>query len=442
MFLKGTGTNALRGIHAAFPEQEEIRGSEFKQMIVIKRKDFIAKTNGRRSFPWRVIIVSEKDTDLVLSDLVYRLGAPSTRADWSWVQPGMATEEWITGINIYNVPFKAGLNTSTYKYYIDFAERFHLKYVMMDAGWSSYDDLFKITPGLDLEAIANYAKQKSIGLILWTQASTLDRQLNEILPEFKRLGIKILMTDFIDRDDQKANRFYHRVAAACADQQLMVMFHGAFKNAGFERTYPNAITREAVLGSEYNIWSTKANPEHDLMLPFIRMASGPMDYEPGLMENSSKDAFKPQWERVQSQGTRCHQLAMFVVYESPLQLFSGNISDAWREPEFMDYLTSLPTTWDETKVIDGKIGDYLIVARRKGNDWYVGAMTDWTAREFTIDLNFIGAGKYKVIQCEDGINSEKNPRDYRISESIIEKNQKIILKINKGGGFVAKIIKI
>jgi alpha-glucosidase len=442
MFFRGTGTSALKGIHAPYPEKEEIRGSEFKQMVVTSRKKILAKTLGKRSFPWRVIALAEKDADLVMSDLVYRLGAAPDKQDWSWVRPGLSTEEWITGINLYNVPFKAGINTATYKYYIDFAERFHLEYVMLDAGWSANDDLFKITPGLDLEEIARYAKQKSVGLILWTQAMTLDQQLEKAVIEFNRLGIKILMTDFIDRDDQKANLFYHRVANACADHHLMVMFHGTFKNAGFERTYPNAITREAVLGSEYNIWSAKANPDHDLMLPFIRMAAGPMDYEPGLMENVSKDVFTPQWERVESQGTRCHQLAMFVVYESPLQLFSGNISDAWKEPEYMEYLSSLPTTWDETVVIEAKLGDYVLVARRKDNDWYIGGMTDWTVREFTIDLNFLSSGKYKISTCPDGINASKNPRDYQFIESVTEKNQKLTIQMSSGGGFVAKLIKL
>ena len=441
MLFHGNGSNALNGIQAAYPEKEEVRGGEFKQMVVTARKTFLARTSGKRSFPWRVMIIAEKDGALVMSDLVYRLGSPPLQQDWSWVRPGISTEEWISGINLYNVPFKAGINTATYKYYIDFADRFHLSYVMLDAGWSDNNNLLKVTPGLDLEEISRYAKQKGVGLILWTLAMTLDRQLEDALKEFSRLGIKVLMTDFMDRDDQKMNHFYHRVAKACADHKIMVMLHGAFKNAGFERTYPNAIAREAVLGSEYNNWSSKATPDHDLMLPFIRMTAGPMDYEPGFMENASKDVFRPQWERGVSQGTRCHQLAMFVVYESPLQLYSGNISDGWREPEFMDYLSSIPTTWDETRVIDGKLGDYIIVARRKDSDWYIGAMTDWSEREFTIDLNFIGNGKFKIAICQDGINSRKNPRDYNLAGSVTDKNQKISIRMSSGGGFVARLTK-
>jgi alpha-glucosidase len=270
---------------------------------------------------------------------------------------------------------------------------------------------------------------------------TLDRQLEPALNEFNRLGVKFIMTDFMDRDDQPMTRFYQRVAMACANHKIMLMFHGAYKNAGFERTYPNALTREGVLGSEYNIWSNKATPEHDLLLPFIRMTAGPMDYEPGFFENASKEFFKPHPERVVSQGTRCHQLAMFVVYESPFQVFSGNPSDAWREPEYMEFLGSIPTTWDETKIIDAKLGDYVIVARRKGNEWFVASMTDWESREVKIDLGFLGEGSFQLIGYKDGVNAMKNPRDYQRSEFSIDKSKSLIVEMAPGGGFVYRLIK-
>jgi alpha-glucosidase len=235
--------------------------------------------------------------------------------------------------------------------------------------------------------------------------------------------------------------FYQRVAEACASHKIMVMFHGAFKNAGFDRTYPNAITREAVMGSEYNIWSDKASPEHDLLLPFIRMTAGPMDYEPGFFENGSKELFRTSPERVASQGTRCHQLAMFGVYESPLQMFSGNPSDAWREPEYMEFLGSLPTVWHETKVIEAKLGDYVIIARRNGNNWYIAGMTDWTQREFEIKLDFLGDGEFQSVAYEDGLNAVKNPRDYQRKERAMDKSQKLKIIMAPGGGFMCRLIK-
>ncbi len=442
MFLRGTASKNLKGLFAGYPDREEVQGGEFKQWVVLSRKNYIARTEGTRAFPWRVIALTKNDGDLLLNDIVYRLGRPSKINDWSWVKPGMSTEEWIIGSNIYGVEFKAGINTETYKYYIDFASRFGMQYVMLDAGWSSADDLFAITKGIDLEAISSYAKEKNIGLVMWTLAMTLDRQLDDAMKMFSKLGLKVVMTDFMDRDDQKMVRFYYRIAEAAAKNKMGVMFHGAFKNAGFERTFPNAIAREAILGSEYNIWSDKASPEHDLQIPFIRMVSGPMDYEPGFMVNASQKMFRPLPDKVMSQGTRCHQLAMFVAYESPLQLFSGNPADAYNEVNFTTYLASLPTTWDDIVVLDAKVGDYLIVARRKDQDWYVAAMTDWTPRTFEIDLSFLGKGDYRAFTAEDGINAPHHSSDYRMGYALVNASKKLKINMASGGGYVAKLIKL
>lgn len=441
MYLRRTNGKGLRGIFAAYPKDEEVQGDEFKQPVVTSRQDYIAKTNGSRLFPWRVIVIAKKDADLLLNDLVYRLGSPPDKRDWSWVKPGISTEEWICGINLHHVNFMAGINTASYKYYIDFASRFGMQYVMLDAGWSAYDDLLSITPGLDLKEVAAYAKSRNVGLILWTLSMTLDRQLEEALTFFNTLGVKVIMTDFMDRDDQKMVRFYRRIAEATAAHHIMVMFHGAFKNAGFERTYPHAITREAVLGSEYNIWSDKATPEHDLLIPFIRMVAGPMDYEPGFYVNVNKETFRPLPDHVMSQGTRCHQLAMFVAYDSPLQMFSGNPSDALEEPQYTSFLLSLPTTWDDTVVPDAELGNYLVMARQKGDDWFLAAMTDWSARDIEVDLSFLGPGHFRAQICEDGINAAKFSGDYRIREQAVDHTQKLRISMAPGGGYVAKIIR-
>ena len=362
--------------------------------------------------------------------------------DFTWIKPGKSTEEWITGLNLYGVDFEAGLNTETYKYYIDFASRFGFEYVMLDAGWSDVNDLFSITPGMDMEEISRYAKYKGIGLILWTQALTIEKQMDRALRQFKDWDIKIIMTDFIDRDDQQAINFMHRFASECARYKFMCMIHGAPKPAGFTRTYPNMLTREGVLGSEYNIWSVKANPEHDLLLPFIRMVAGPMDYEPGILQHATREqTSKMGFEKVIAQGTRMHQIAMFVIYDSPLQLFSGNLSDAVREPELMKFLGDIPTVWDETLILKAELGKYIVEARRNGDRWYLAAMNNWTPVEFSIPLDFLTDGIYKIETASDGINGAKNPQDFRLKKSEILAKDIITIKLAPGGGFVACISK-
>ena len=442
MFLsKGTGSS-LQGTFAPYPLEETLSGAEFKLKTVTRRAEFIAKTKGTRSFPWRVIAIAPEDADLLVNDMVYRLARPSELSSYDWIKPGKSTEEWITGLNLYGVDFEAGLNTTTYKYYIDFAARFGFEYVMLDAGWSDVNDLFKITPGMDMEEITSYAIEKGIGLILWTQAATIERQIREIFPQFKKWGIKIIMTDFIDRNDQKAIRFMEWFARECAKEEFMCMIHGSPIPAGFSRTFPHMLAREGVLGSEYNIWSHKANPEHDLLIPFIRMVAGPMDYEPGILQNATAmHTAKMGFEKVIAQGTRMHQIAMFVVYESPLQLFAGNLSDAYREPELMEFLGKKPTVWDETIIIQAKLGKYIIEARRLGEEWYIAALNDWDPVEFDIPLDFLPQGEYNIEIASDGINAAKNPHDYKIKNIRISPDQLLNIKLAPGGGYVARISK-
>jgi len=350
----------LEGVNAPYPKTFRVNPGEFPAEVVTSRENFIARTKGTRTFPWRVFMISEKDSQLPSNDMVYRLGSPSRVANTQWIKPGKGTDEWIIGVNLFNIPFKAGVNTETYKYYIDFAKRFGFERILMDAGWSDNTDLFKINPNIDMDEISSYAKRQGISLSMWTLAHSLNRQLEGALKQFNKWGVDFIMTDFMDRDDQEMVNFYHRMAKGCADHKIMIMYHGAFKPAGFSRTWPNAITREGVLGSEYNIWSQKANPDHDLLLPFIRMTAGPMDYEPGILDNATKDTFRPISEKVMSQGTRMHQGAMFVIYESPIQIFSGNPSQGNLEPEYMSLIGSIPTVWDETIVLDGKVGEFIV----------------------------------------------------------------------------------
>ena len=437
MFLAKEG-QALTGVFAPVPLSERMTDGEFPQLIVTRRADFIARTGGKRLFPWRVLVIGT-DRTLPETDLVYRLAAPSRVSDVSWVRPGKCTDEWITNINLFNVPFRAGINTATYKFYVDFAKRFGLDRILLDAGWSDYKDLSKINPDLNMTELAAYAKSQGIKLSMWTLCSTLDRQLEPALKQFSDWGVDFIMTDFMDRDDQKTVQFYTRIAEACARHRIMIMFHGAYKSAGFERTWPNAVTREGVLGSEFNIWSHKVSPEHDVLLPFIRMVSGPMDYEPGLLENATKAQFKPITGKVMSQGTRCHQLAMFVVYDSPMPIFSGNPSQAYLEPAFMEFLGRIPAAFEETQVLDAQLGDYIVTARRQGSDWYIGGMTDWTDRDLTLSLSFLGAGTFEATLCSDGINADRNPVDYQLTTTTLGANDTLKVHLAPGGGFVIRL---
>lgn len=439
MFLHKRGNSSLVGEFPPYPLKEELVGDEFKQKAVVERADFIAKTKGNRTFPWRVAMIAPTDAELLVNDLVYRLGSAPKFSDFSWIKPGKGTEEWITGLNLYQVDFRAGINTRTYKYYIDFASQFGFEYVMLDAGWSNVDDLFDITPGMDIEELARYADEKGVGLIFWTLALTMERQMDEALTMFKKLGVKVVMTDFIDRNDQLSVNFMHKFANSCADAKLMCMIHGAPPPYGFSRTHPHMLTREGVLGSEYNLWSTKANPDHDLILPFIRMSAGPMDYEPGAMQHSTQGhTEKMGFEKVIAQGTRMHQIAMFVVYESPLQLFSGNLSDAYREPELMTFTGKIPTVWDETFIIHAELGKVIVEARRHGDVWYVAGMNNWEPAEIEVALDFLGKGKYTAEEAADGINADRNPHDYKMKSFDVSADDKINIKLAPGGGYVIR----
>jgi alpha-glucosidase len=441
MFLKLNGQFSLEADFAAYPLQEQMTDELYAEKIVTQRADFIAHTRGNRVFPWRVLIIARHDKDLPASNMVYRLATASAIADPSWIKPGKCTDEWIIDINLFNVPFKTGINTTSYKYYIDFAQRFGFSNIMMDAGWSDPGNLFTIRPEINMDSITAYARAKGIKLSLWTLAATLDRQLDSALDRFNQWGIDFIMTDFIDRDDQKAVQLFERITAACAAHKIMIMFHGSFAPKGFNRTWPNNITREAVLGSEYNAWSDKPTPEHDLILPFTRMLAGPMDYEPGLLDNATAAQFKPIWGKVMSQGTRCHQLAMFAVYDNPMQIFAGNPSQGYQEPAFMELLGSIHSSWDTTVVVDAKLGDYIVTARKKNSEWFIGSMTDWTARTLNLVLDFIEDGEYDATICADGINAHRYPADYTFSKRMLRKGDHISIPMAPGGGCLMRLRK-
>lgn len=441
MFFTGTGKASLEGVFAGYPVRDSTINALYSQVRVAEHGNFIARTKGTRSFPWRILMIAEHDRELPGNDLVYRLGAPSRVAETSWIRPGNITDEWIIDVNLFNVPFKSGRNTESYKYYIDFAHRFGFDRIMMDAGWSDNNDLFRINPDINMDSLVAYAKQKGVKIAMWTLAMTLDRQLDAALDQFNRWGVDFIMTDFIDRDDQVSVNFHHRIAKACAEKKIMIMFHGTYPPKGFNRTWPNAITREAVLGSEYNIWSEKVSPDHDVLLPYTRMLAGSMDYEPGALNNANKKSFRMIEGIVYSQGTRAHQAAMPIVYDNPMQFFSGNPSQGWQEPKYMELIGSLPTTWNETKILDGKIGEYIVTARQHDHDWYVGAMTGWQERDLELQLDFLAPGQYKAVICRDGVNADHYAADYILEEKLVQPGDQLHIHLAPGGGFLLKLIR-
>jgi len=441
LYLKGSGPGktVLRSTFPPYPLEEE--AVDDRTVRVKKGAEYIAHTNGTRDFPWRVFLIAERDGDLVENDLVYRLGSPQKLKETGWIRPGKVAWDWWNANNITGVNFRAGVNTDTYKYYIDFASKYGIEYIILDEGWSKPSDLFQINPDMNMETLFAYARARNVGIIPWVTWKALDDRMTEALDQFAAWGAKGIKVDFMQRDDQKMVNYYERVAVEAAKRHLLVDFHGAFKPTGLNRTYPNLITREGVRGLEWDKWSSDITPEHDVTLPFTRMLAGAMDFTPGAMVNAVKSNFHPIFTQPMSQGTRCHQLAMYVVYESPLQMLADCPSNYMKEPDAMEFLGPVPTTWDQTKVLEGKVADYITVARKHGEDWYVGSMTDWTPRDITVDCSFLGPGSYQLMQWSDGINADRNAMDYRIEKRTITSADRLTVHLAPGGGWVARIRK-
>jgi alpha-glucosidase len=438
LWLRGNSTNALSGIFPPYPLKEQLtRDRDFK---VTQAADYLAVTKGTRTFPWRILGIAERDAELITNQMVYLLAQPSQVQDVSWIRPGKVAWDWYNANNIYGVNFKSGINTQTYKYYIDFASKYGIEYIILDEGWYKLGNLLDVVPEMNIEELVAYGKQKHVGIILWVVWKTLDDQFEPALNQFEKWGVKGIKVDFMQRDDQPVMNFYTRVCREAAKRHMLVDFHGAIRPATMTRTWPNLINTEGVRGLEQTKWSKYANPKHNVTIPFTRMFLGPMDYTPGAMVNSgSEKNFAAVFERPMSLGTRCHQLAMYVVYEAPLQMLADSPSHYLREPEVMEFLGPVPTVWDDTKVLDAKIGEYVVIARRHGRDWYVGAMTNWTGRELDLDLSFLPAGGYELESYEDGVNANRLGSDYVKVKKSISKTEKLRIKLAEGGGWAARI---
>ena len=434
----------LSGRFAPYPAEVKQGGHNNLQMEVQSREGYIAQCEGVTTFPWRVVAVSENDVDMVTNNLVYKLATPADPAtDWSWVKPGKVAWDWWNDWNIRGVDFKSGINNDTYKYYIDFASKNGIEYVILDEGWSvnGAADLFQVVPEIDLEMLVKYATERNVGLILWAGYWAFDRDMEKVCEHYSKMGIKGFKIDFMDRDDQYMVDFHRRAAATTAKYRMMADFHGTYKPTGLHRTYPNVVNYEGVHGLEQMKWSdvTVDQVTYDVTVPYIRMMAGPMDYTQGAMRNASRGNYRPVNSEPMSQGTRCRQLAEYVVFYSPLNMLCDSPSNYMKEKECTEFIAAVPEVWDESRGLAGKVGEYIAIARRSGSDWYVGAMTDWSAREMTLDLSFLPEGSYQVELYRDGANADRAASDYRKEIVDLPSDRKINIKMAPGGGWVAKI---
>jgi alpha-glucosidase len=426
LFVAGTGNNTL---DAVFPHVVTDAGFQNPMFGNPKTADYIAKTTGTRTFPWRAVIISTEDRQLLESDLVYKLSTPPV-IPTDWIKTGQVTWEWYNAANVFGVDFVSGINIPTYKYYIDFAAKYGIPYLLIDAGWQGNKEV-------DIPEIVRYGKERKVDIILWVAWTDMERDMEKTLDQYVAWGARGVKIDYMNRADQWMVNFYERMAAETAKRKLLLDFHGAYKPSGLNRTYPNVVNYEGVNGMEHNkLGSTDVTPAHDVTLPFTRMTAGPMDYTPGAMITVAKGNFRNITNEPMSQGTRAHQAAMYVMYDAPLQMLADNPSLYMREEPVIRFLTRIPTTWDRTIGLDGLVGQYAVIARKKGDTWYLGAMTDWNERELTFNLDFLDAGTYTIDIFADGINANKKGIDYTLTSSTVKKGETVTIAMKQGGGWV------
>ena len=447
MYLRHFTDGVLDCQHAPLPRRVEQGGHNNLQLLVREREDYIAEMDRSKVFPWRIMMVGT-DTEIAMNNLSYLLAEPSRVDDISWIRPGKVAWEWWNCFNISGVDFPAGVNNDTYKHYIDFASKYGIEYVILDEGWAvnGEADLFQVVPEIDLPMLVQYAKERNVGIILWAGYYAFERDMKRVCEHYSNMGVKGFKIDFMDRDDQLAVDFYRRAAEMCAKHHLLVDFHGAFKPAGFTRTYPNVLNFEGVFGLEQMKWAptTVDQMHYDCEIPFIRQAAGPMDYTQGAMLNGGRWNYHPCWMEPMSQGTRCHQLALYIVLESPLNMLCDSPTHYEREPDYTRFVAEIPTVWDETRVLQGEVGEYIVTARRKGNIWYIGGITNWTERDVEIDFEELQSHSatqplsYSVTLYTDGINAHRKGSDYKLS-TFHSPLSTLKVHLAPGGGFVLKI---
>ena len=447
MFLYNpdSGTT-LVGVNAGVPSKMEVSGHNRLQEMVLERHDYIASCDGTaRSFPWRIVCVSRNDAEMADNDAVIRLAAPcDTDQDFSWVRPGRVAWDWLNAWGLRGMDFIAGINTPTYKYYIDFASRHGLEYVILDEGWSvKYaNDLLKVVPEIDLEEIVRYGNEKNVGIILWAGHYPFQKDMEKVCAHYSQIGVKGFKVDFMNRDDQLVEDFMRKAAMVCARYHLLLDFHGTHKPVGLQREFPNVINCEGIFGMEQ--MRGKTLPAYDMVktdviFPFVRYVAGFADYTPGLMRNASKYNHRTVKGEPMSQGTRCHQLALYVVYDAPLNMLADSPSNYEQESECLEFISAVPTVWDETRILEGEVGKYIVTARRKGDIWYIGAICDWDGKDITLDLSSLTGGKWIANCYLDGYIADKIASDYRHKHD--EGDGTLSVHMAPGGGFAA-IVKV
>ena len=442
MWLRKSG-DAISTYFWKYPKTLKSEGSYYDRKSVTSYEDFIAKTSARRKFPWRAFAITGDDASLMGNDLVYKLAPECRIEDPSWIKPGWVTFDWWSRRGLYGVDFKAGINTPTAKFMIDFASEYGLRYFLFDDGWTKDDDLTQYIDGLDIPEVVRYAETKGVDVMLWVPFSLLDAQMDKALDTFEKWGIKGIKVDFMDRDDQLITDFYWRAAEKAAEHKLVVDFHGAYRPDGLRRSYPNVLTREALIEFEFNGWTDYDSPRHHCLLPFLRCVAGPADYIPGTTNNSTKALFRHNGETPMGQGTRAHAMAMAVIVQSPMQMLSDPQTDYMREHECSSFLVNIPVEWDETVPLDCKAGEYVSVARKNGNDWYVSAITNWDSRDMQISLSFLDKGKrYRMEYFRDGINADTKAIDYTHDFKVVDSETVIDASLVSGGGWIARIVEL
>ena len=455
MFVKkGKAAHSLVAEFAPYPTEQPVCGYARLNLVPTKRADYIAKLNGKQSLPWRAVVITEKDADILNCDMAQRLAPACRIGDTSWISPGKVAWDWWNNTNITGVDFKSGMNTDTYLYYIDFAAKNHLEYIIIDEGWSSEESLMKdLNPEIDLPRLIAYGRQKGVGIILWSSWRNLigndpmcDQSVVEaVMAHYADMGIKGFKVDFFDRDDQQVTASAYKIAEIAAKHHLHLDYHG-LKPFGIQRAYPNILNFEGVKGLENSKWEPRVGdgplhnqPRYDVTIPYLRMLAGPLDYTPGAMMNAMKDSFFGNNDHPMSQGTRVHQMAMYVTFEAPLQMLADSPTKYMQNQECTDFIAQIPTTFDETIALDGKLGEYTVIARRKGAVWYLAAMTDWTARDLTIDLSFLGEGTHQADIFADGVNATKEATDYKHSRQAVKRSDRLAVHLSSGGGWTAII---
>lgn len=444
MFVQSQqGKYGLKGVFAPYPAKTDFYPWR-KQEYVTETTDFISRSRGFRSYPWRVLAITEKDTDMPVNNLVYALASPNRIGDTSWIKTGKVAWDWWNDWNLKGVPFKAGINMDTYKYYIDFASRNGLEFIVLDEGW--YDpksgDMLTVIPELDLTELIAYGKSKGVEIVLWTVFNVLDSQLEAACKKYADMGIKGFKVDFLDRDDQTAVEMVYRIAEMTARYKLTLDLHGIYKPTGINRTYPHIINFESVFGMEEVKWTDIKNnmPLYDVTFPYIRMMAGPVDYTPGAMRNATKADWRAMYYTPASMGTRCHQLAAYIVHDSPFTMLCDAPTNYLNEQECVDFIASLPVEVDSTFIASGELGKYIVTVRKKDVNWYIGGMTNWDERDVQLDFSFLPEGmSYTAVLFKDGVNANKQAEDYRKETIRIDKDSRLTLHLASGGGFAMKL---